>query len=196
MATQYKDLVDTRIYNQLAGKDLDKILQILADEMDSLQDVLNSLKNVADIEAQTGTWLDLLGKWLGLPRGLSNAQLNELFAFSDVAGSPITGSGFGTLDDVDAGGKFNGLNPVEIGLQPDIEYSPFLVAKAQSNHSDPDVDSIARLVQSVVGNADFTVDDDTLLVTITSTGDPFTTNQRETIRAAAPIAAGIDLQVV
>lgn len=196
MSTQYKDLLNSRIYNQLAGKDLDLMLQIFADEMDSLQDVLESLKLLADIAGQSGFWLDLLGKWIGLERGLSTAQLNDLFVFSNVAGSVVTGMGFGSLADVEAGGKFNGLNPVDVGLAPDIEYRPFLLAKALSNHADPDVDSIAALVQAVVGNTDFTVDDNTLLVTVTSTGDAFTSSQRETINIAAPIAAGIELQVV
>lgn len=196
MSTQYTDLLASRIYNQLSGKDLDKMLQIFADEMDSLQDVLDSLKLLADINLQQGTWLDLLGQWLGLPRGLSTAQLAELFVFGDIAGTPVTGRGFGTLADPDAGGKFTGLNPTEIGLQPDIEYRPLLKAKALSNHADPDVVSIAEVVQAIVGDADFTVDDDTLLVTITSTGSAFTSTQRNTIELAAPIAAGIDLQVV
>lgn len=196
MSQLYKDVVSSRVYNHLKGKDFEAMLSIFADELDSAQDVLESVKLLADIENQSGIWLDLIGKIIGLPRGLSNEALADLFGFGNEAGDPLPVSGFGTLSDPDVGGFFNGLNPIDVGLQGDPEYRTFLLAKAYANGSDCDIESIATHAKLVTGLDDIQVDDGNLTVTISSLAGTITGTQRIAILQTSPRAAGIKVEVI
>lgn len=121
-----------RITEQFKAKDIiDRYLQLLLDQQDSIQQVFKDLLQKRGIDEATGSTLDIIGEIVGQPRELISADLFNWFSFQGV---PVEGS-FGDLNNPAVGNKFWDLNVALSGnvLMDDETYRLFIKAKILKN---------------------------------------------------------------
>lgn len=102
-STDYLSEARDRITEQFKNKDIiDRYLQLLLDQQDSIQQVFKDLLQKRSIDEATGATLDIIGEIVGQPRELISADLFNLFGFQGALkadtfgdfGIPTTGSKF------------------------------------------------------------------------------------------------------
>jgi len=100
---QYLAEARDRITQQFVNKDIiDRYLQLLIDQQDSIQTVFKDLIQKRSIDEATGATLDIIGEIVGQPRELISADLFNFFGFQGALkadtfgdfGIPTTGSKF------------------------------------------------------------------------------------------------------
>lgn len=101
--TPYLSEARDRITEQFKNKDIiDRYLQLLLDQQDSIQQVFKDLLQKRSIDEATGATLDIIGEIVGQPRELISADLFNFFGFQGALkadtfgdfGIPTTGSRF------------------------------------------------------------------------------------------------------
>lgn len=199
IGTEYQDIVEARTYSQFNQSTFEDMCRIAAEELDvEYAPVVCNLRNLINFDTLGGVWLELLGRILGIARGLSVEQQDELFALSDYAGTVVTGSPLGGFDAdnvTNMAGVLRSFNSLDTGLESDVQYVQNVRAKALLFSADPTVDDIAEFAEAITGktaNVDVSVN---FTVTVTGSPEAFTAFEREVLTNLIPVAAGVNLGV-
>lgn len=139
-----------RITQQWVDKDIiDRYLQLLIDQQESIQQVFKDLIQKRSIDEATGATLDIIGEIVGQPRELISADLFNFFGFQGALktdtfgdfGSPAVGSRF-----YDFGSPLGGNV-----LLDDETYRLFIKAKILKNRTASTSEEFLAFINFLLG---------------------------------------------
>ena len=123
-----------RITQQWVDKDIiDRYLQLLIDQQESIQQVFKDLIQKRSIDEATGATLDIIGEIVGQPRELISADLFNFFGFQGA----LKADTFGDFSIPTIGSKFYDFGTPLGGnvLLDDATYRLFIKAKILKNRT-------------------------------------------------------------
>lgn len=125
----------------------DSLLRLAGQELGELEEAFRALKQDRTIDTAKGKQLDLIGKIVGQPREIIDAEMLEYFSYQGV---PL-GQAFGDLQDASKGGIYYDMtNPLygEV-LLTDDEYRLFIKAKIFKDNSRGTPDEVVEFMKFV-----------------------------------------------
>ena len=125
----------------------DSLLRLAGQELGELEEAFRALKQDRTIDTAKGRQLDLIGKIVGQPREIIDAEMLEYFSYQGV---PL-GQAFGDLQDASKGGIYYDMtNPLygEV-LLTDDEYRLFIKAKIFKDNSRGTPDEVVEFMKFV-----------------------------------------------
>lgn len=141
-----------RITQQWVDKDIiDRYLQLLIDQQDSIQQVFKDLIQKRSIDEATGATLDIIGEIVGQPRELISADLFNFFGFQGA----LKADTFGDFGVVNVGSKFYDFGQPLGGnvLLDDETYRLFIKAKILKNRTASTPEEFLAFVNFLFGTA-------------------------------------------
>lgn len=151
-STDYLFEARDRITEQFKNKDvLDRYLQLLIDQQDSIQQVFKDLIQKRSIDEATGATLDIIGEIVGQPRELISADLFNFFGFQGA----LKADTFGDFGVVNVGSKFYDFGTPLGGnvLLDDETYRLFIKAKILKNRTASTPEEFLAFVNFLFGTS-------------------------------------------
>src|SRR4030067_581042 len=149
---QYLTEARDRITQQFVDKDIiDRYLQLLLDQQESIQQVFKDLLQKRSIDEATGATLDIIGEIVGQPRELISADLFNFFGFAGA----LKADTFGDFGNPTVGSKFYNFGTPLGGnvLLDDETYRIFIKAKILKNTTASTPEEFITFINFLFGTA-------------------------------------------
>lgn len=151
-STDYLAEARDRITDQFKDKDvIDRYLQLLLDQQESIQQVFKDLLQKRSIDEATGATLDIIGEIVGQPRELISADLFNFFGFQGA----LKANSFGDFGNPIVGSKFYDFGTPLGGnvLLDDETYRLFIKAKILKNRTASTPEEFLAFVNFIFGTS-------------------------------------------
>lgn len=149
-STDYLEEARDRITEAFKNKDIiDRYLQLLLDQQESIQQVFKDLLQKRSIDEATGATLDIIGEIVGQPRELISADLFNYFGFQGA----LKADTFGDLGISTIGSRFYDFGTPLGGnvLLDDETYRLFIKAKILKNRTASTPEEFLAFVNFLLG---------------------------------------------
>jgi hypothetical protein len=146
-----QEIADDRTIEQYKrAEKLRAVIALYIAQVTELQAAIHEVIDGFDLDDASGWALDVIGKWVGLPRPLIDAGLFQYFGYGATPGA----LGYGSLGSPGVGGRYASVFTVTSGLvlMIDSDYRLNIKAKIIRNKTSCRPDDILEIVSLVFGD--------------------------------------------